>query len=190
MAPLNRRIECKLVKAFFRILFNSFRLAWRAHKRFWAFIVIYGFLIGMVAYLLPQGAMGALIGIMGGVVVATLYGFILTHFRKNEIAALKCIGWSNGNLRTLIVGEILLISCLAFFLFVEIGVHIIGFTYYTTGSATTRNLLVPSYIQDVFLGAVYLPLAFIIVVLAQIPGILLAYWRILAVKPMVALRMT
>ena len=92
---------------------KSFRLAWRAQRRFWAFIVVYFILVGMVAYLLiPFTAISALIAILGGLVVATIYGFLLTTFRKTEIATLKCIGWSNNNIRLLIVGEILLISCI------------------------------------------------------------------------------
>ena len=171
-------------------MLKSFRLAWRAQRRFWAFIVIYFILVGMVAYLLiPLSAISWLIAILGGVVVATIYGFLLTTFRKTEIATLKCIGWSNNNIRTLIVGEILLISCLAYLLFIEVGIHLAGLAYYFTASATGSLPFVPSFIQGIFVARQVLPWTFVIVVLVQLPGILLANYRILAVKPMMALRM-
>jgi len=179
-----------LVKAGVRILFKSFRLAWRAQKRFWAFIVIYGFLIGMVTYLLlSANTISILMAVLGGIVVATLYGFLLTTFRKTEIATMKCIGWSNGNIRILIVGEILLISCLAFLLFVEVGIHLSGLSFYLSGDPTKPVFFIPSYIQQIFIARDKLLISFFVIVLAQIPGVLLAYYRILAVKPMEALRM-
>jgi ABC-type antimicrobial peptide transport system permease subunit len=121
--------------------------------------------------------------------VATLYGFLLTTFRKTEIATLKCIGWSNGNLRILIVGEILLVSVSAFLLFIEVGIHVSGLSYYVSGDPFKPFPFVPPVVQSILLARNQLLVAFIVVVLAQIPGILLANWRILAVKPMEALRM-
>jgi len=179
-----------LVKSGLRILYKSFRLAWRAQRRFWAFIVLYGFVIGMVTYLLlSANAISTLIAVLGGIIVATLYGFILTTFRKNEIATMKCIGWSNGNIRILIVGEILLISCLAFLLFLEVGIHLSGLSFYLSGNPRNPVFFIPTYIQQIFIARDILPISFVVIVLAQIPGILLANYRILAVKPMEALRM-
>ena len=172
-------------------MLKSFRLAWRAQRRFWAFIVLYFIVVGMVAYLLiPGTAISTFIAILGGLIVATIYGFLLTTFRKTEIATLKCIGWSNNNIRTLIIGEILLISCIAYLLFIEVGIHLAGLAYYFTASATGSLPFVPSFIQGIFVAReVLIPWTFVVVVLAQIPGILLANYRILAVKPMMALRM-
>jgi ABC-type antimicrobial peptide transport system permease subunit len=178
------------LKAGVRILFKSFRLAWRAQKRFWAFIAVYGFLIGMVTYLLLSSSSASIfMAVLGGIVVATLYGFLLTTFRKTEIATMKCIGWSNNNIRILIVGEILLISCLAFVLFVEVGIHLAGLAFYFTGNPTTPVFSIPPVIQSIFVARDKLVLSFVIIVFAQLPGILLANYRILAVKPMEALRM-
>lgn len=173
-----------------RILFKSFRLAWRAQRRFWVFIAVYFILVGMVAYLLLSGdPVSTLMAIVGGLIVATLYGFLLTTFRKTEIATLKCIGWSNGNIRLLITGEILLISCLAFFLFVEVGIHLAGLSFYFTGSATGQLFFVPAWIRPLFEARDLLFWTFLLVVVLQLPGILLANYRILSVKPMEALRM-
>lgn len=179
-----------MVQAGLRILTKSFRLAWRAQKRFWAFIVVYLVLIYMVTYLLlTGGTLQITIAILGGLIVATMYGFLLTTFRKTEIATLKCIGWSNGNLRVLIVGEILMVSVLAFLLFIEIGIHVTGLAYYLTGSSQSLLFFVPPAIQQVLIARDYLLVSLVVVVFAQIPGILLANYRILAVKPMEALRM-
>jgi ABC-type antimicrobial peptide transport system permease subunit len=179
-----------LVKAGLRIFTKSFRLAWRAPKRFWAFIVLYLVVTYMVTYLLlTGGALQIFIAILGGIVVATIYGFLLTTFRKTEIATLKCIGWSNGNIRILIVGEILFVSVLAFLLFIEIGIHVTGLAFYLSGNPFSPLFFVPSAMQQVLLARDQLLLSFVVVVLAQIPGILLANYRILAVKPMEALRM-
>jgi predicted lysophospholipase L1 biosynthesis ABC-type transport system permease subunit len=180
----------KMVKAGLRILFKSFRLAWRAWKRFLAFITLYLVVIYMVTYLLMTGqAISIVIAILGGVVVATLYGFLLTTFRKTEIATFKCIGWSNSNIRILIVGEILLVSVLAFLIFIEIGIHVTGLAFYLSGNPFSPLFFVPGSLQEVLLARNQLLVTFFVVVLAQIPGILLANYRILAVKPMEALRM-
>lgn len=165
-------------------------MAWRAQKRFWAFIVVYLVLIYMVTYLLiTKEPLSIAIAILGGLTVATMYGFLLTTFRKTEIATLKCIGWSNGNLRIVIVGEILMVSILAFVLFIEIGIHISGLAYYLSGKPDSPLFFVPPAIQNVLIARDYLLVSLLVVVFAQIPGILLANYRILAVKPMEALRM-
>jgi predicted lysophospholipase L1 biosynthesis ABC-type transport system permease subunit len=175
---------------FRRILFKSFRLAWRAQRRFWVFIGIYFILVGMVTYLLlTYDPVSYLMAILGGLIVATAYGFLLTMFRKTEIATLKCIGWSNSNIRLLITGEILLISCIAFFLFVEVGIHLAGLSFYFTGSATGGLFFVPDWIRPIFAARPLLLWTFLLVVVLQLPGILLANYRILSVKPMEALRM-
>jgi predicted lysophospholipase L1 biosynthesis ABC-type transport system permease subunit len=144
----------------------------------------------MVTYLLLTGETASIfIAVLGGLIVATLYGFLLTSFRKTEIATLKCIGWANSNIRILIIGEILLVSLLAFFVFIEIGIHVTGLAFYLSGDPFSPLFFVPGAVQQVLLARNQLVLTFFVVVLAQIPGILLANYRILAVKPMEALRM-
>ena len=170
------RIKVVIIMAF-RIFKKSFLLTWRAKKRFFAFVLIYTVLITMTALGLESDSLfTVLVASAGGVAVATVYGFLLTSFRKKEIATLKCIGWSNNDIRKLVIGEIFTITLLAFLILLEALIHVVGFDAYVSeglnAPITPTNLLISLGL----IGAL------------QVPGIMISNLKLLKVKPIVALK--
>ena len=161
-----------------RIFKKALWMTTRSKRRFFSAIGIYCVLSWWVAISIHLGeAVLAVMGVLGGLIVAVLYGFVLSQFRKTQIATLKCIGWGNDNIRLLMIGELLLVSLLGFVITLEIDVHILGLSWYVGMDPA----------QFVFSG-LSLALTFIIVIVAQLPGIIIAHWRTLQVRPMVALK--
>ncbi|MBD3227982.1 MAG: FtsX-like permease family protein [Candidatus Lokiarchaeota archaeon] len=174
----------------FRIFLKSLKLAIRAKRRFILFTAIYAVLIGLTTYFwdltaqtftTTPGTVWFLILLIGiTAVTAAIYGLILSGYRKTEVATLRCLGWSSSNIRTLFIGELFLVSVCAFFVDFEIAIHQIGLFYYGTGQ--TLGLGGPLFAFPWFI------ITFVIVLLVQIIGILVAYSRMLKIKPMEALR--
>ena len=161
----------------FRIFKKSMLLTWRAKKRFFAFVLIYTVLITMTALGLESDSMFTLlIASAGGVAVATVYGFLLTSFRKKEIATLKCIGWSNNDIRKLVIGEIFTITLLAFLILLEGLIHVVGFDAYLANGT------------DAPITPINLIIAVVLIGVLQLPGIMLSNLKLLKVRPIVALK--
>lgn len=162
----------------FRILKKSLVMSTRVRKRFILAVLFYCILSWWVAFTIQLGdTFLVTLGIIGGLIIATVYGFIISQFRRGQIATLKCIGWGNSNILILLIGEILFVSLLGYVLTLEIDIHILG---------------ISTYLEDILLQFVFsgqaLGVALLVVILAQIPGIIIAYWRTLKVRPIVALK--
>ncbi|MHA1409422.1 MAG: FtsX-like permease family protein [Candidatus Odinarchaeia archaeon] len=161
-----------------RIFRKSMVMATRNRKRFILAILFYTVLSWWVAFTIQLGdAFLMFMGILGGLIVATVYGFFLSQFRKTQIATLKCIGWGNKNILVLLIGEIFFVSMLGYIITIEIDIHILGISTYLGGIPT-----------EFIFSAAALGVALLVVILAQIPGIILAYWKSLSVRPIVALK--
>ena len=80
----------------FRILINSMRVALRSRRRFIAFTIIYAILIMWIGITLRTGSLATSLdgwfSITAGAIVAILYAFLLSYFRRDDIATLKQIG--------------------------------------------------------------------------------------------------
>ena len=67
-----------------RIFKKATLLTWRAKKRFLAFVLIYCLLITMTALgIESDNSFTVFIFALGSVVVATMYGFLLTNFSRH-----------------------------------------------------------------------------------------------------------
>jgi len=175
------------------IFFKSWRIATRSRRRFFGFVVAYSMLALSIATSFkqleddPGNYVLLIVTLCVGIILSTMYGLILTTFRKKEIATLKAIGWSNGDVRTRILGEILFLSLIGYLLLLELDIHLLGVSFYIFGLDVPRLASTPlvqnlHYSQEIFL------FTFIIIILLQVPGVLFANNRALQVKPMVALQ--
>lgn len=195
-----------------RIFIKSLKLAVRTGKRFVIFVCVYMFLVIFTAYMLIQlwgpsiqaienplekigdqiafelfqdrtaFTIGFILITLGTVIVSTFYGFIVSGYRKREVATLRTIGWDAGSIRTLFLGELLLVYFVAFLLVVEIVFHVLGISHYflkTTDVPGLRGIIIP--------GEVLL-ITFTIILGCQVLGTLVGYKRILSVTPMEAMR--
>lgn len=109
-------------------------------------------------------------GIVGTILVSTLYSYIITRFRRREVAVLKAMGYSKTDVRIVVLSEILVVAITGFVLGL---LAIQGYLVLTKQGSWVFNILLS---QTAFLS-------FIVVVLATIPGFLLISYRILSVRP-------
>lgn len=198
-----------------RIFFKSWRIAFRTKKRFIAFTVMYSILLFLIAQVvrtwifnfsidpfspLTVNAMGNfLYALVGGAVMGLSFAWILAHGRRDDISILKCIGWGNHNIRELVLGEIIFVTCSALAALTLIAIGMSGIWY-----TTFAGVIQPVPPTDLFEGYVTahpwltfwvvspreMWIAFGTVMASQIPGILLLMWRVLRISPMRALRRT
>lgn len=179
-----------------KILINSMKVAIRSKKRFIAFTIIYAILIMWIGITLRTGSLATSLdgwfSIIAGGIVALLYAFLLSYFRRDDIATLKCIGWSNNDIRILVIAEILIVTMVAFLGILEISWHIFGIYFWLFNTVTVTSFSVP-FAPLIAFWVLPIPEMFLtlgVLLLAQIPGIIITTWRILSTSPMRALRRT
>jgi hypothetical protein len=163
-----------------RILFKSVRLAFRAKKRFLAFVLIYAIL-----YIVVAKSPGDLFWLLMAFSVSTVYAILIAQFRKRDIAIFKCIGWANNEVILLVIGEVVIVALSAFLVVFQLSVEILGLAYYISGPGDPFLLDLYNFISvpiTPMLTAVF------IIVIMQIPGLIFAQWRATQIPPMRALR--
>ncbi|MHA1838334.1 MAG: FtsX-like permease family protein [Candidatus Ranarchaeia archaeon] len=170
------------------------KIAIRSRKRFTAFTVIYAILMMWIGITLRSGGIEASLdgwfAIIAGVIVAMLYAFLLSHFRRDDIATLKCIGWSNNDIRLLVMGEIIAVMFTAFFGILELSWHIFGIAFWLNIGGSATPFVIP-YNQYLAFWAFPWPIMGLtlgVLLAAQIPGLIITTWRVLSISPMRALR--
>lgn len=113
-----------------------------------------------------------IIGVIGGMIASSLYAYLISRFRRREVAVLKALGFSNNNVRIVLLSEIVTVSMIGF----TIGLTILQLwlIFSTTHTSYTPNLF----------GAVTTWISFVIVALSNIVAYLIVSQRTSAVKPM------
>lgn len=119
-----------------------------------------------------QDLLSFVVGAVGGLIVATLYAYLITRFRRREVAILKAIGFNARNVRITLLAEILTVAFLGF---LAATLVIEGYIRLTAGSEYIASLFTMPYTTILISGSV--------VVVTCIPGFLLISWRILSVRP-------
>ena len=165
----------------FRIFVKALRLALRTGKRFLLFVTIYAVLIGWTAITLDGILKGSgnywlaflFVGIVA--VVALVYGLLISSYRKTQVATLRCLGWTSGDIKWLFIGELLLVCIAAAFIDLEIIIHYTGVGYYFD--------LNPYKLQ-----ALPFIITILVIIGVQFLGVFVAWRRMLNVRPMEALR--
>lgn len=169
-----------------RILFKSFKLAFRAKKRVFAFIIIYAILYILVG----KTVMGSTLEeslpylFMAGI-VATVYAVLISQFRRRDIAILKCVSWANAEIIILLIGEVVIVAATAFLVVFQASVEILGLAQYFL----TPEDSILAQLEDMIViqpGPMFVTLFYIIIL--QLPGLVLAQWRATRIPPMRALR--
>lgn len=113
--------------------------------------------------------------VIGGIILSILFAYLITRFRRTEIAILKAMGYSNGAIRTTLIGELLTTSFFGFLV----------------GLSSAQGLLIylnRGYNRGTLIRWEAIGASFIIMVLISIPGLLLASRRVLGVSPAEAFR--
>ncbi|MFX1536610.1 MAG: ABC transporter permease [Promethearchaeota archaeon] len=108
-------------------------------------------------------------GIFGSLVVATLYAYLISRFRRREIAILKALGYKANHVRMGLLAEILTVAGLGYVI------------------AASGIVFVLTQLTAVVFEKGVQPLSLVValgsVVLLTVPGMLLASRRVLSVRP-------
>lgn len=180
-----------------RLVGKSIILAMRSKRRFIVFSLMYTTLMAWMSWNFQEFIFAGqdatrnllllLISIGSTLILSVLYAFIIINYRKQEIATLKCIGYTNTNIRTIIIGELVWVTFVAFIFVIEALIHVTAFTTYLadiSGGSSSETITVNAPILSIWPILITL----LMFLLSQILGILAIYKRILNLRPIVALR--
>ena len=170
----------------FRLFKKSILMVLREKKQFTVFCLMYTILIFWTSYsieLVIEPGLGLastsfFMALAIGIFLSLLYSWIIVRRNSKTIATLKCIGWTNKDINSLISGFILFTTFIGFFIVIEVLFHYAAFFAYIDPTTPTVPLvsLLPVFVT------------FIIFLLFQIMAILLANRKVLKVRPIIALR--
>jgi len=168
----------------------------REKKQFIVFCLMYTILIFWTSYsielvlktseTLANASFFMALGI--GIFLSLLYSWIIVRRNSKTIATLKCIGWTNKDINSLISGFILFTTFIGFFIVIEVLFHYAAFFGYIYATYP-EEFGTPYYIENLPLVSL-LPVfvTFTIFLFFQILAILLANRKILKVRPIIALK--
>ncbi len=159
----------------------------REKKQFIVFCLMYTFLIFWTSYSIELVIKTPSLGLAStsffmalgvGIFLSLLYAWLIVRRNSKTIATLKCIGWTNKDINSLISGFILFTTFMGFFIIVEVLFHYAAFFVYINPTSPTVPLvnLLPVFVT------------FTIFLFFQILAILLANRKILKVRPIIALK--
>jgi hypothetical protein len=173
----------------FRLFKKSILMVLREKKQFTVFCLMYTILIFWTSYSIelvmaqPGEAFpitSFLIALGVGVFLSLLYSWIIVRRNSKTIATLKCIGWTNGDLNSLISGFIFFTTIMGFFIVIEVLFHYAAIVTYLQAAPSIAAIPLVSLLP-VFA-------TFLIFLFFQIIAILVANRRVLKVRPIIALK--
>jgi ABC-type antimicrobial peptide transport system permease subunit len=113
-----------------------------------------------------------LFGLVGTFLVSTLYSYLITRFRRREVAVLKAMGYSKWDVRIVVLCEILVVAITGFL------IGIFAIQLYLWNPLARRS----SYVYLIIFSPTAF-LSFIAVVISCVPGFIIITTRILSVRP-------
>ncbi|MFX1502905.1 MAG: FtsX-like permease family protein [Promethearchaeota archaeon] len=165
-------------------------LSLREKKIFTAFTLIYTILIFLTSLFIDIGLSGDLgelawyfviIFFGTSLFLSLLYAWILVSRKRRVWATLKCIGYTNKNILVLVSGMIFFTTLVGFFVVIEVLFHYAAAIAYINQTPInfTRTILVDLLPVIVTSG---------IFIFVQILAFILAYRKVLKVRPIIALK--
>jgi predicted lysophospholipase L1 biosynthesis ABC-type transport system permease subunit len=153
-------------------------LSLREKRVFTIFTLIYTTLIFTTSLFLELEADLYLVSIFFGVslFLSLLYAWILVSRKRRVWATLKCIGYTNKNILSLISGMILFTTIMGFFIVIEVLFH------YTAALAYLEST------TPILIGLMPVIITSALFILVQILAFFLAYRKVLKVRPIIALK--
>ena len=175
----------------FRLWRKAVLMTLREKKTFTVFILIYTsliFLTSLFKQLAFDGELGGTAGyfvlIFFGVslLLSLLYAWIIVARNRKTWATLKCIGYTNKNINSLVTGKIFFTTFVGFIIVIEVLFH------YTAGVGYLNQI--PSLVIQPLVLIDLLPVVFtfVLFLFAQVLAIILANRKIYKVRPIIALK--
>ena len=164
-------------------------MALREKKQFTVFCLMYTVLIFWTSYSIELVMTNPGLGLASasffialgvGIFLSLLYSWIIVRRNSKTIATLKCIGWTNRDLNSLISGFILFTTIMGFFIVIEVLFHYAAIVSYLQAAPSIAAIPLVSLLP-VFA-------TFIIFLAFQIIAILVANRKVLKVRPIIALK--
>ena len=110
-----------------------------------------------------------------------LYSWLIVARKRRTWATLKCIGYTNGNISSIVLGQIIFTTLMGFIINIELLFHwAAAITYY--------NEVSPTVIDPTLIDLLPVIITSIVFLLVQILGFLLLRGKITKVRPMIALK--
>jgi predicted lysophospholipase L1 biosynthesis ABC-type transport system permease subunit len=169
----------------FRLFRKSILMVLREKKQFTVFCLMYTILIFWTSYSIELvmrdpglgfASTSFFIALGVGIFLSLLYSWIIVRRNSKTIATLKCIGWTNRDLNSLISGFILFTTIMGFIIVIEVLFHYAAIASYLQASPSTLVSLLPAFAT------------FLIFLFFQILAILVANRKVLKVRPIIALK--
>ncbi|MBA7697772.1 hypothetical protein ES703_106442 [subsurface metagenome] len=165
-------------------------LSLREKRVFVVFTLIYTTLIFLTSFFIHLGIDGTfgelawnfvLIFFGTSLFLSLLYAWILVSRKRRVWATFKCIGYTNKNILVLVSGMILFTTLVGFFIVIEALFHYAAIVAYInqTGANITPLILV-DLVPVVFTSLIFIGV--------QIIAFILAYRKVLKVRPIIALK--
>jgi hypothetical protein len=173
----------------FRLFKKSVLMVLREKKQFTVFCLMYTILIFWTSYSIELvmkqpgetfASTSFFIALGVGIFLSLLYSWIIVRRNSKTIATLKCIGWTNRDLNSLISGFILFTTIIGFFIVIEVLFHYAAIVVYLGVEPNIAKIPLVSLLP-VFS-------TFIIFLAFQILAILVANRKVLKVRPIIALK--
>ncbi len=173
-----------------RLMKKGIKMMKREKKIFLVFTFIYTILIFLTSLFIHTTFEGGtalgyyfiFIFFFTSLILSILYAWILVSRNRRVYATLKCIGYTNRNINSMITGIILYTTILGFILALELLFHYAAIVAYLHGA----NLLLA--VPSILVGLLPLVITFGMFLVVQLVAILLANRRVLKVRPMLALK--
>ncbi|MCK4778621.1 MAG: hypothetical protein KAT57_00475, partial [Candidatus Lokiarchaeota archaeon] len=174
----------------FRMWRKAILLSLREQKLFIVFTLIYTTLIFLTSFFIDVGLEGGfgemawnfvIIFFITSLFLSLLYAWILVSRKRRVWATFKCIGYTNKNILVLVSGMIFFTTLVGFFIVIEVLFHYAAIIAYINQTDINFTLLILVDLVPVVVTS-------FIFIGVQILAFILAYRKVLKVRPIIALR--
>ncbi len=165
-------------------------LSLREKKVFVVFTLIYTVLIFLTSFFIDLGFKGmfgdfvwnfVFIFLGTSLFLSMLYAWILVSRKRRIWATFKCIGYTNKNILSLVSGMIFFTTIVGFLIVIEMLFHYAAIVAYINQTAINIPLLILVDLVPVVITS-------LIFIGVQIIAFILAYRKVLKVRPIIALK--
>ena len=165
-------------------------LSLREKKVFIVFTLIYTTLIFLTSFFIDlglEGSFGEMVWYFVFIFFGTslflslLYAWILVSRKRRVWATFKCIGYTNKNILSFVSGMIFFTTLVGFFIVIEVLFHYAAIVAYL-------NQTVLSFTLTILVDLLPVVLTSVIFICVQIIAFILAYRKVLKVRPIIALK--
>ena len=174
-----------------RLWRKSILMTLREKRMFLIFMLIYTALIFLTSFFMHttftnQGSTLTnyfiLIFFIVSLFLSLLYAWIIVARNRRTWATLKCIGYTNGNINTIVSGIIIFTTLIGFIIVLEVLFHYAAFFTYIQSVGLFTDLPV------ILINLLSVVVTFAMFLVVQLIAIFVANRKILKVRPIVALK--